>query len=75
MPEQQMSEGQRKFWFYACIALVVAGIAFYWFWGLTFGTWNLFATESLGAYSIFILMIGFGLIGAVLMRKRPTAQK
>lgn len=70
MPEEDVSDTQRIIWFYLSIAFIVAGIGFYGFWGLTFGTWNLFETESLGAYTITILLLGFGIVGALLTRKK-----
>lgn len=70
--EQEISEGQRKFWFFLSIMMIIAGIGFYWVWGMMFGTWNLFVSEHLGAYTITILLVGFGVVGALLMRKRAT---
>ena len=72
MPEQDMSESTRKFWFYLSIMTIVAGVAFYWFWGLMFGTWLLFETQNVGAYSITVLLIAFGVIGALLTRKKQA---
>lgn len=74
MPEEPMSETQRKFWFYFSALTIIAGIAFYWVWGLMFGTWNLFATENLGAYSITVLLIAFGIVGVLLTKKPETAK-
>lgn len=73
MPEQEMSETQRKLWFYFSVLMIAAGVAFYWVWGLMFGTWNLFYTENLGAYSITVLLIAFGIVGALLTKKSKVA--
>jgi len=70
MPEQETSEGARKFWFWSSVILIIIGIGFYWSWGLSFGTWNLFAVENLGAYVITLLLLSFGIIGALLNKKK-----
>jgi len=74
MPEQEFSETQRKLWFYFSIIILIAGIGFYWVWGIMFGTWNLFVTEHIGAYAITVLLIGFGLVGALLTRKKEATK-
>lgn len=70
MPEQETVEGARKLWFWISIFLIILGIGFYWGWGLMFGTWNLFDVENLGAYVITMLLLFFGIIGALLNRKK-----
>ncbi|MEM4262217.1 MAG: hypothetical protein QW505_00355 [Thermoplasmata archaeon] len=70
MPEQESSELSRKAWFAFSILLIMAGIAFYWGWGIMFNTWNFFVVENIGAYVITFLLLGFGIIGAILNRKR-----
>ncbi len=70
MPEEETSETQRGIWFFVSIVLILAGIGFYGIWGLLFGTWNLLETGSLGAYAITVLLIGFGVVGALLTRKK-----
>jgi hypothetical protein len=70
MPEEEISEAHRKYWFAFSIVLIIAGIAFYWAWGIMFGTWDLFKTTSLGAYVLTVLLLGFGIIGALLTRKK-----
>ncbi|MEM2839543.1 MAG: hypothetical protein QXE18_05585 [Thermoplasmata archaeon] len=70
MPEQEPSELSRKAWFAFSILLIMAGIAFYWGWGIMFNTWNFFVVENIGAYVITFLLLGFGIIGAILNRKR-----
>jgi hypothetical protein len=75
MPEQEISETQRKLWFYFSIIILLAGIGFYWIWGIMFGTWNLFETAHLGAYTITVLLVGFGLVGALLTRKKKEVPK
>lgn len=70
MPEQEIGETQRKLWFAFSILLIMAGISFYWAWGLMFDTWNIFATENLGAYVITVLLVAFGIVGALLTRKK-----
>jgi len=70
MPEEESSEVTRKIWFIISVILIIAGVAYYWAWGIMFGTWNLFARESLGAYVITIVLLGFGILGTVLNRKK-----
>jgi len=70
MPEEESSETQRKLWFALSIVFIIAGVAFYWAWGIMFNTWDLFKTTSLGAYVLTVLLLGFGIIGALLTRKK-----
>lgn len=75
MPGQESSELSRKFWFAFSILLIIAGIAFYWGWGIMFNTWNPFVVENIGAYVITFLLLGFGIIGALLNKgkgSKPT---
>ena len=72
MSEESSNEGMRKIWFNISILLIILGIAFYWGWGITYGTWNLLATEGLGAYIITIMLLGFGIIGAMLNRPKKS---
>ena len=72
MPEPESSEFSRKMWFIFSIILIIVGIAFYWGWGITFGTWNFFQVENIGAYVITFILIGFGVIGALLNKKKRT---
>ncbi len=54
------------------IALLVAGFAMYWIWGLLYGSWNFFEKDYIGVYSIVVVLIGFGLIGLLLtFREHP----
>jgi len=55
------------FWFYALAFL--AGLIFYLIWGLTYGSWNLFQPEWVGAYAVTVVLVGFGLVGMLLYRK------
>ena len=71
MPEEEVSDTERRFWFIVSIVLIFAGVGFYGFWGMTFNTWNLFETRSLGAYAVTVVLLGFGIVGALLTRKKP----
>lgn len=73
MPEEETSDTQRKFWFTVSIVLIIAGVIFYWSWGVMYNTWDILRTESLGAYVLTVLLIGFGLVGALLTRKKKQA--
>jgi len=55
------------FWFYALAFL--AGILFYVIWGVTYGSWNLFQQDWVGAYAVTVVLVGFGLVGMLLYRK------
>ena len=54
------------FGFYAL--LFVAGIIFYLIWGLAYGAWNLLDIDFIGAYAVFVVLIGFGIVGMLLYR-------
>lgn len=70
MPEPDGDEAKRKIWFVISVILIILGIVFYWAWALTFGTWNLISQEGLGAYVITVMLVGFGILGALLYRKK-----
>jgi|YelNatPaOPRAMG01_1025707.scaffolds.fasta_scaffold09432_6 FtsH-binding integral membrane protein len=72
MSEQESSEFTRKVWFTFSVLLIIAGIAFYWGWGIMFNTWNPFIVENIGAYVITFILLGFGIIGALLNRKKQS---
>jgi len=50
--------------------LIVAAVLFYWVWGVSYGSWNIFAAENMGVYSIFIILIGLGIFGLLLAKFR-----
>lgn len=54
------------FAFYA--VLFLAGIAFYLIWGFTYGAWNLFAADWIGAYAVTVTLVGFGIVGMLLYK-------
>jgi hypothetical protein len=72
MSEGAASEFQRKavVAFYA--GLLMAGIIIYWVWGVLYDTWNPFTRGNIGIYTIYILLIAFGVIGLILYRKKPA---
>ena len=47
----------------------IAGLVFYLVWGFTYGSWNLFRPEWVGAYAVTVVLVGFGLVGMLLYRK------
>ncbi len=55
------------FWFYAVSFL--GGIIFYLIWGFTYGSWNLFRPEWVGAYAVTVVLVGFGIVGMLLYRR------
>ncbi len=58
----------RKASFFGFAALVVAGVAFYVWWGLSFGVWI-----DNGVYAVTVTLLGFGLAGMWLMLPNPPA--
>jgi hypothetical protein len=48
--------------------LIVAAVLFYWVWGVSYGSWNIFAAENMGVYSIFIILVGLGIFGLLLAK-------
>ena len=50
------------------LLLIVTAIIFYWVWGVSYGSWNIFAAENMGVYVIFIVLLGFGALGYLLTR-------
>lgn len=55
---------QATFWAFA--ALVILAVAFYLWWGLTFGVWI-----DNGVYAVFITLLLFGLAGMWLVLPNP----
>jgi len=45
------------------LLLVVAAVLFYWVWGVSYGSWNIFAASNMGVYSIFVVLLGLGIFG------------
>lgn len=62
---QEMSTA-RKATFWGFAALLMAGIAFYVWWGLAFGVWI-----DNGVYAVTVTLIGFGLAGMWLVTPNP----
>ncbi|MHC1710235.1 MAG: hypothetical protein AB9819_07505 [Methanomassiliicoccales archaeon] len=50
------------------LLLVVAAVLFYWVWGVTYGSWNIFAANNMGVYSIFVVLLGLGVFGLLLAK-------
>jgi hypothetical protein len=50
------------------LLLIVTAILFYWVWGMSYGSWNMFTAENIGVYTIFIVLFGFGILGYLLTR-------
>lgn len=55
------------------IALIFGGFVMFYIWGLVYGSWNIFAKEYIGVYSIVIVLIVSGVIGLLLTVKEPSA--
>lgn len=50
------------------LLLVVAAVLFYWVWGVSYGSWNIFVAENMGVYSIFVVLLGLGVFGLLLAK-------
>lgn len=50
------------------LLLVVAAVLFYWAWGVSYGSWNIFTGTNMGVYSIFIILLGLGVFGLLLAK-------
>lgn len=74
MADAEGSEFGRKVTFFFFMALLIGGVALYWYWGLTFDTWNPLTRGNIGIYTIYTPMIAFGLIGMLLYRKKAPAK-
>jgi len=55
------------------IALIFLGIAMFYVWGMVYGSWNIFAKEYIGVYSIVIVLIISGIVGLLLTVKESAA--
>jgi hypothetical protein len=58
----------RRVTFFGFAALVVAGVAFYVWWGVTFGIWL-----DNGVYAVTVTLLAFGLAGMWLVLPNPPA--
>ena len=50
--------------------LIVTAALLYWVWAVSYGSWNIFAAENMGIYTLFIVMLAFGVLGLLLTRFR-----
>ncbi len=50
------------------LLLILTAALFYWVWGVSYNGWNLFSAENLGVYAIFVVLLGFGILGYLLTR-------
>ena len=70
-----MAEGegfQRKVVLAFYTILLLAGVALYWAWGIIYDTWSPFTRGNIGIYTIYILLICFGVFGILLNWKKPS---
>ena len=54
------------------IALIFMGFVMFYAWGLVYGSWNIFAKEYIGVYSIVIVLVLSGIVGLLLTVRKPT---
>ena len=50
--------------------LLIGGIALYVVWGIAYNSWNFFDPLYIGLYSLVIVMVLFGILGILLIRRR-----
>ncbi len=74
MAEPEGAEFSRKLALAFSAILLIAGIALYWAWGLMFDTWYPFTRGNIGIFTIYVPLIGFGIIGILLFRKKAATQ-
>ncbi len=55
------------------ILMIFLGFAMFYVWGMIYGSWNIFAKEYIGVYSIVIVLVLGGILGLLLTVKNPTA--
>lgn len=51
------------------LILFLAGVIFYIIWGFTYGAWNLFQADWIGAYAVTAILVGFGIVGMLLYKE------
>lgn len=75
MADAEGAEFQRKVALGFFTLLLIAGLVIYWGWGIFYDTWNPFSRGNIGIYTIWMPLVAFGVIGILLYRKKPAAQK
>ena len=58
----------RRFKTALSLLLIIGALAMYWGWGIIYGSWNIFQSSNIGVYSLFVTMLGFGILGLILVR-------
>jgi hypothetical protein len=51
---------------FVSVALIFLGFVMFYGWGLTYGSWNIFAKEYIGVYTIVIVLVLSGILGLLL---------
>jgi len=69
----ESSEFFKNLKMFISIALIFLGFAMFYIWGLIYGSWNIFAKEYIGVYSIVIVLVLSGIIGLILTVKETPA--
>jgi hypothetical protein len=67
MAEESAFPRKVLFWVYAF--LLSCGVILYVIFGVVFNEWNIFRPENSGLYAVFVLLVGFGLVGMLLYRR------
>lgn len=64
----------RRIAFTFYLILFLAGIIFYLIWGILYGAWNILSADWIGAYSVTVVLVGFGIVGMLLYRSETPSQ-
>jgi hypothetical protein len=68
----------KRFTLVFSLLLIVAAIAFWVGWGVTYDGWNIFSSTYMGVYAIVVTLLAFGLLGLALFKlkyKTEAAKK
>ncbi len=71
--ERLVAEFPKRVAFLFYLILFLAGIIFYIIWGFTYGAWFLWQADWIGAYSVTVVLVGFGIVGMLLYKDEIPA--
>jgi hypothetical protein len=52
--------------------LIFLGVALYVGWGIAYGSWNFFEPKFIPVYGLVVVLIGFGVLGYLLVRTEES---
>lgn len=50
------------------LLLIIAGVGFYWAWGIMYNSWDILNPKHMGVYAITVTCVVFGILGLLLTR-------